>query len=241
MMSLNKISVWQNIWQQFKWKLTTYVNWVVTLIVIQLVLLLLTRASSGQGGFGINMVNVNEHMMSLDGLFIASVIAIFITSINIGNYFTVSDNFSIVTTRMTANISNILFLLFYSIVAALLAVSILYMFAGVKILFFSKASFEFILPITLKTLTIFVSFTWMVGAIGYCISAFYRVTKWSGVIVVALFIYSITQSKWPFVRSTYEFFSANNNALFEVKACTLACILFALAMLITDRLEVSRG
>ncbi len=128
-MSSNDIRMGDNIWQQTKWKLKAYNSGFTTVVVVQILFSLfflsvldgMTHLSTG------NMyMNLQVSIFSIDGVLMFSLIACLIVSLIMASQGAWHENMSVVTTRITATLSTVVYFIILSAVATLTAVSSFY-------------------------------------------------------------------------------------------------------------------
>ena len=241
MMSLNKVSPMQNIWQQLKWKFSAYSSTIYTVIIVQIIFaLLLFGNGTGMNGSGIGNVFVRQRFYSLDMMATVSVLSLFIIGWVLATNSIKQDNFSVVTTRKTAHISTVLFLICLSIITTVTSLSSLYIMVFARLIF---GDINFIMPATFingEAIILFVIMLIFASATGYFLSSLIVVSKWFMVGFVAA-VYYVWRSFVEHIGTVFDYFFATSTADFIIKAVFFSVLLFATAVAMKNAKEVQRG
>lgn len=239
MMYLNKISLLNNITSQVKWKMVTYSNILTLFIFVQIIFSLLFT-HSGMSGSGLNNMELREYIYSLDAVFMVSAVSALFIGFTLATKRLDHDNFSIPTTRFSANISTIIFLCIVSFFAAITAISTHYMTLFGKMLILD---YDIAIGAVFPNVTTFCAMCMIIlfaTAVGFFTGSVYKLSRilaiFLGVGSFVLFIRYV-----PTERSFFIWlFDKSYNALI-LKTFLLSFLLYSLACIITNRMEVRRG
>lgn len=241
MMSLNKASTMQNIWQQLKWKFSAYSSTIYTVIIVQIIFsLLLIDNGTGMEDGGIGNVFVRQRFYSLDMMATVSVLSLFIMGWMLATKSITQDNFSVVTTRKTAHISTVLFLLCLSVITTATSLSSLYIMVCARLVF---GDINFIMPATFingEAIILLVIMLIFASATGYFLSSLLVVSKWFVIGFVAA-VYYVWRSYVEHIGKVFDYFFATSTADFVIKAVFFSVLLFAAAVVMKNAKEVQRG
>ena len=239
MMSLNKVSATQNIFQQVKWKFSTMSTTFYSVILIQLIFMLLTFSGTGMSSSGFGGVSVEERFHSLDLLLIVSALTMILLGWMLATKGVTNYNFSVVTTRFTAHASTILFAICLCVVSTLTAFSSFYIVVFLRGLLID---IEMIMPssmVSAESFVLFMLILVLACAAGYFMGSLIYVSK--------LFILLLMFIAFYWTRSYIDNTSAIFNFYFETslmdfvwKAVVTAAVLFVGAIVVKNSKEVSR-
>lgn len=239
-MSLNNSSFSQIVIKQTKWKFLSYSQALLALVVIQIVFsILLSSGSGAMFGGGYNNISVTNRIYSLDGVLMVGSMWAFITAILFQTKAFRLDDYSVVTNRYTASIANSIVLVIYSFIGAIISTLTLYL-ASVVQLVFSSAEFVSgnIIISPLKFTVLFVII--LLGAsAGYFLSSSFQLSKWLGLLVIAVCIL-VVSSLDEQLLTVFLFFFKSGYPLFIVKGSIISVILLVASILLLSRKEVDR-
>lgn len=238
MMYLNKTSLMKNITSQVKWKMVTYSNVLTAFIFVQFIFSIIS-AHSVMSGSGLNNMRLIEYMYSLDVVFMVSAVSALFIGFTLAAKRLNNDNFSIPTTRFSANVSTIIFLCFVSFFATITAISTHYitLFGKVLVLDYDIAiGTVFPNVVTFFSLYMILLFA---TAVGFFIGSIYKLSK----IVTLIFGVSSFMLLMRYLTTEYSFFiwllDKSYNALI-LKTFILSVLLYSVSCIITNRMEVRR-
>ena len=244
-MSLNDVSMIQNVKKQVRWKLSSYSSVFMTIIAVQIMASLLFLNDTSQMSSGNAELRLEIRSYSLDVILMFSMITVFIISAMLASKHMMEENFSIVTTRLTASISTIVAQLIICVIAALTAVSSFYISTLVMRLNNSGVPFLVQTAVEMKTLFLFFSLLVVLSAAGFFVGSFLQMNKWIiaiiGVgVVIALFIYLVPSYE---INSSQdeEALAANTRVwLASLKCLSISAVIYAVTIYIRNEQEVSR-
>ncbi|MER1986497.1 MAG: hypothetical protein ABS948_11455 [Solibacillus sp.] len=240
MMSFVKPNAWQNIWQQFCWKLSIFSPVIYSIILIQALFTLLTFDGSGMRGGGNGVVSVYEKFYSLDFLLITGVMAFLLIGWQLATKKMVDENFTIVTTRLTAHASTSLFLVFLSAFSTITALSSLYILVALRGLIGKAEILMPLMPFHLNSTVVFFLVMLMAGAGGYLLGSLVYTSKLNivALIVIAFFF---VRNYVENVETLFNFYVKGTMLSFSMKALATTLILYAIAIFMKNRKEVRGG
>lgn len=121
-MSLSKANLMDVVKRQYVFKLKSYIQVFMTLVVLQLLAILFSFNGAGMMGSSNASVEVDIQFYSADIVVVFTMLWAFITAILITTKAYRNDDFAFVTNRLSSNLSNMIFLLTASILGATLAI-----------------------------------------------------------------------------------------------------------------------
>lgn len=238
MMYSNNISLVKNITSQVKWKMVTYSNILTALIFVQFIFSL-NSAHSSMRGSGLDSILVIQYIYSLDAVFMVSVISVLFIGITLAAKRLDHDNFSIPTTRFSANLSTIIFLGIVSFHATITAISTHYITLFGKMLILD---YDIILGNVFPDVTTFFSLYMILifaTAVGYFIGSIYKLSKVLAMIIgVSSFVFLLRYANTEYSFFIWLFDKSYN--VFILKISILSFLLYSLSCIITNRMEVRR-
>lgn len=236
-MSFVKPNAWQNIWQQFCWKLSIYSPVIYTVILMQALFTLLTFDGSGMSGGGNGVLSMYEKFYSLDFLFITGVLMFMMIGWQLATKKMIDENFTIPTTRMTAHISTALFLIFVSALSTVTALSSLYIIVALRGVIGDVSILIPLMPFHWSSAVVFFSVMIMAGAGGYMVGSLVYTSKLFIVaLVVAVFLFG--RNYVDNVERLFTFYVEGTMLAFCVKAIVTTLLLYAVAIFVKNHKEV---
>ncbi|MGE7692117.1 hypothetical protein ACQKMI_23330 [Lysinibacillus sp. NPDC097214] len=241
MQSLTNISLKTIVKKQVKWKAQLYISALSSLVIIQIIFgVLLSRSGSSTTGLLRGNLDVRFSTYSLDMFLIVSAIWAFI----VGLLFTTKayriDDLSVISSRISSTIANILVMIIYSFIAVFIMISTYYL-QVLGILLVEKKSFVidslFISP---STFILCFSSICLFSAIGLLFG-----TSFKGPVVIKIFL-----STFILFSFIYIFMALNSinisplmmlpNLMISVLYLLAALLCFSLTIWIANKSEVSR-
>ena len=244
-MSLNDVSVVQNVKKQVRWKLSSYSSVFMTIIAVQIMASLLTLNGTSHMGSGNAELKVEISVYSLDSMLIFSMITVFIISAMLAGKHMVEENFSIITTRPTASISTIVVQLIICVVTTCTALSSFYIFVVIMRLRQPEQQFLLQTAVEMKTLFLFFSLLVVLSAAGFFVGSFLQMNRWviaiiGGGVVIALFIYLVPSYETTRLQDE-EAIATNATVWFtSLKCLVMSAVIYAVTIYIRNQQEVSR-
>lgn len=238
MMFLEHNSSVQNVWQQLKWKIHIHQSKMIALLFIQILFTLLLGGTSIQYEMDIGTISGTYYTPSVDLYAVASTIFIFIISLFTATRGNVAENYSIPTTRFLANVSNSLYLLFVSVVTAIVSYSSLYIVSTYQILL--SAGDVLIHTADLFSLAHFIGFVCFmlfVSSAGYLLGCLFQIRTWLGALAVVV-CWGALQIQLPFIEQLYLAIVQGGILLFILKCMLISVGLYAIAFVAVSNLEV---
>lgn len=244
-MSLSNVSMMQNVKDQVRWKLSSYSSIFMTIIAVQIIASLLFFGGSGQSSSGNDMLRVTMINYSLDSVLMFSMITLFIISAMLASKQMTEENFSIVTTRLTASISTVVAQLIICLIATCTAFSSFYIFAVVLRVTKSEEQFLVQTAVEAKILFLFFSLLVVLSAAGFFVGSFLQMNRWImaiiGLVVIISLILYLTPSYQTISPQDVETISANTEIwLTSLKCLAASAVIYAVTIYIRNQQEVSR-
>ncbi len=242
-MSLNSPGLGGLVWNQFIYKLQAYSGIFLTMVIVQLFAFLF--GNSGMMGMGSGNVSINIHFYSADTVFMLTMVWMFISSILLTTRAYKEDDFVFVTSRLSSNLSNILFLVAASLIGAVTVLLSGFLVRTVTYLFSSENFVSAGMPAGAGELfsgmaAIFL-YLLLFGGVGYLIGSIVQLHRGLIVVVpvvlVGGFIFGIDQERF-FEQIRLFFFAEHSFFPFLLKTLLTTGLLFLCSILISLRKEV---
>jgi hypothetical protein len=249
MMSLTRTSLMEVVQRQYLFKLKSYSQVFMTLVVLQVLAMLFSFNGVGMMGSSSASVEVDIQFYSADIVVGFTMLWAFITAILITTKAYRNDDFAFVTNRLSSNLSNLFFLLTASILGGILAILSSYL---IKVIMYFLGR-QFInsvnvmdFPVDLLigiTATIF--YVLLASALGYFIGTLVQLNKIFVVFIPVLFFGSLfigeVSGKGEFVNAVFEFiFNEPSLLVFIGKIIVTAGLLFGSTFVLSNRMEVKQ-
>ena len=244
-MSLNDVSVVQNVKKQVRWKLSSYSSVFMTIIAVQIMASLFTLNGTSYMSSGNDELRVEVSSYSLDSILMFSMVTVFIVSTMLASKHMVEENFSIVTTRLTASLSTIVAQLIICVITTCTALSSFYIFAFIMRLRKSEEPFLLQTAVEVKTLLLFFSLLVVLSAAGFFVGSFLQTNRWiiaiiGVVVIIGLFSY-LVPSYETISSQDEEAIAANAKVwLTSLKCLGISAVIYAITIFIRNEQEVSR-
>ena len=241
-MSLNDVSIMQNVKKQVWWKLSSYSSVFMTIIAVQIMASLLTLNGTSHMSSGTDELRGEVSSYSLDSILMFSMVTVFIISSMLASKHMMEENFSIVTTRLTASISTVVAQLIICVIATCTALSSFYIFTLVMRMRNSEEQFLVQMAVEVETLFLFFSLLVVLSAAGFLVGSFLQMNRWiiaiiGVVVIIGLFIYLVP---------SYETISSQDEEaiariwLTSLKCLGISTVIYAVTIYIRNQQEVSR-
>ncbi|MFJ7731959.1 hypothetical protein ACIQXF_08700 [Lysinibacillus sp. NPDC097231] len=241
MQSLNNISLKTIIIKQVKWKAKLYISALSSLVIVQIIFGILTSSSgSGSSGHGQGNLDVQFSIYSLDMFLIVSAIWAFIVAFLFTTKAYRIDDLSVISSRTSSAMANILVMIIYSFIAVIIMISTYYLqILGISLV--EKKSFVIdTLFISPSLFILCFSNICLFSAIGLLFG-----TSFKGPVVIKIFL-----STFILFSFIYIFMATNSinirplimqpNLMISVLYLLVATLCFSLTIWIANKSEVSR-
>lgn len=241
-MSLNRPGLGGLVWNQFIFKLQAYSGIFLTMVIVQLFAHLFDN--SGMMGMGSGNVSINIHFYSADTVFMLTVIWMFISAILITTRAYREDDFTFVTSRLSSNLSNILFLVAASLAGAITVILSGFLVRTVTFLFSNENFVSAGIPASAGDLFSGMGATFLYlllfGGVGYLIGSIVQLHRGFIVVVPAVliggFILGIQQENF-FEQVGLFFFAERSFFPFLLKTLLTTGLLFLCAIFVSLQKE----
>lgn len=245
-MSLKEVSLKSLALKQYAFKVKGYSNLFYGLLIAQILGLLFSLGGVMTQGFGsgINGLTITVKAYSADFIIVFSIFWVMITAATIANKTYRNMEFSLITHRLSSNLSNIGFLLTASIFAgitvslsgALLRMIGYFMFDHTQILFkgflLSPDNLLFEMVVTSLCLILFSSIGYFGGTLVELNKSFY--------IIIPVLTAGFLKVYGQYLTKIYLSFFNSTLLLFTFKILILSILLFGLSSFISNRMEVRK-
>lgn len=195
---------------------------------------------TGMSGGGNGVLSVYEKFYSMDFLLITGVLMFIMIGWQLASKKMVDENFTIPTTRLTANISTSLFLVFLSALSTITALSSLYLLVAIRGLVGDVEVMMPLMPFHVKSTCIFFFVMLMASAIGYLLGSLVYTSKLY-IIALIIIVVFIQQNYSASIEGLFRFYVDGTMLAFTLKAIMTTVLLYTLAIVVKNRKEVRGG
>lgn len=247
MMSLTTLSTGNLVKKQFQYKMKAYIGVFGSLMVIQILAILFSLGGgSGMSGGGTYALSVNIRYYSADMVIAFTMLWAFISAILVTTKAYREDDFTFVTNRITANLSNIAFLGIASIIGGITAILSGFL---LKTLMYYILDYGQIIGISttpgiqefMVGLFATVMLVFLCSSLGYLVGTLVQLSKLFIVVLpVVIFGFEITSSIYPLIPIGEFYFQEQSFIVFLVKILITIAILFSVTGILSNRMEVRR-
>ncbi|MGE7673558.1 hypothetical protein ACQKMV_08280 [Lysinibacillus sp. NPDC094403] len=242
MQSLTNISLKTIVQKQVKWKAKLYISALSSLVIVQIIFGVLTSGSGNAStGHGRGNLNIQFSIYSIDTFLIVTAVWAFIVALLFTTKAYRTDDLSVISSRTSSAIANIIVMIIYSFIAVIIMISTYYLQVVLGISLVEKKSFVienlFISP---STLLLCFSSICLFGAIGLLLG-----TSYKGPVIIKIFV-----SMFMLLGLILIFMSPGSinllpiimlsNLMISVIYLLVALLCFSLTIWIADKSEVSR-
>ncbi|MUV38308.1 hypothetical protein JNUCC1_02146 [Lentibacillus sp. JNUCC-1] len=248
-MSSNKVTMGQVVWKQYRYKLKAYHQVFTSLVVLQLMALLFSSgpvSSSGGGGYGM-YVSLNSY--TGDVILIFTFLWVTINAITMMTRAYREDDFLFVTNHTSQHIANILFLITASVIGAVTATLVNYLYRILTFYLTEKDNFigmiDDVSPVLDPLIGILGAtfYLLMFGALGYLIGSMVQLHRVFIFLLPVLFVGALFFDEWTIDTSVigeiFIFYAGETNLLlFILKTAITAVVLFTGAFFLLGKKEV---
>lgn len=243
LMEVNRISVLAN---QLRYKLKSYIDVFATLVILQLLGVLLSFDGSAMSSYSGYAIEMDAHYYSADIVMGLTIVWGFVVSLLLATKAYREDDFAFVANRMTSHFSSIIFIGIASVVGGMTAILsgfllqvLMYYGIGYQDVLVSGGLTE---PFYILTgMGGAVLFIFLFSSIGYFVGMLAQL-HWVMVIVVPAAFIAVTimlnLNVMPWLGAF--FFQESSFPVFLTKIVLATAVLFTVAGLISNRLEVKR-
>ena len=245
-MSLNKVAITEVVKKQFRYKLKANVGVFTSLVILQIIGLLFALGGNGGGSHHIAEVEISYTLYSIYNtiVFITLWALIHATLMTKKN---TEDTFSFVANNLTKDLSNIVFLTFASIIAAILTVLsafslrvIVHFFIGEDLL--SRTTYTLTGGEVLSAIIVMTFILLFVCDIGYFLGTVSRLhsllPRLLPVVIIGGFI-GLERMNPGWIETIISFYYQESNLfLYLLKMMLTLIILFSFSIFLSSRTEV---
>lgn len=250
MMYSTEVNIWSVTRKQYIYKLHALFGAFGTLTAVQILAFIFSFGGTGSLGVSYSGISVTVQYYSSDGIFLFTLIWAFITGITI-NYRSYRDaEFFFVTNRLVSNLSNIAFLLTASLAAGVttvllgstLKLSLYLTTANGHIIDTANIALppgELLIGILVAALS-----AALLSCFGYVVGMLVQLSKLFIIVLPVLFFgFSNLENMtgYGFLSSAFKFYGGETSLLlFSLKVILTLVLLYALTILMSNRMEVRR-
>ncbi|MFF2177941.1 hypothetical protein ACFVT8_15995 [Lysinibacillus sp. NPDC058147] len=240
MQSLTNISLKTIVKKQVKWKAKLYISALSSLVIVQIIFAVLTYGSgNASSGHGRENLDVRFSIYSLDMFLIVTAIWAFIIAILFTTKAYRIDDLSVISSRTSSAIANILVMIIYSFIAVIIMISTYYLQVVIGNSLVEKKSFVienlFISP---STLLLCFSSICLLGAIGLLLGTCF---KGPGMVKIFVFTFILFCLIYMLLASiNLSPLLMLSNLMISVIYLLVALLCFILTIWIANKSEVSR-
>lgn len=249
MMYLTKVSLWDVVKKQFRFKLKSFRGVFTSLMILQVMAILFSLGGEGGGGGSSDTFSYDVKDYSGNIIIAFMMIWAFISAIVVTTRAYRFDDYAFVSNRVSSHIANILFLGLASVIGG-----ITFMLASqsLKLAVFFLKDREFLVsqPLTLlqmaEGLAATILYLFLFTAIGYLVGMLVQRSKIFMIIIPGLFFGSLFLNVFLGSESTFVidigqiFASETNFLLFTLKVLLASSIAFGISAWISNSMEVRK-
>ncbi|MFJ7738202.1 hypothetical protein ACIQ2D_17950 [Lysinibacillus sp. NPDC097287] len=240
MQSLTNITLKTIVQKQVKWKAKLYLSALSTLVILQIIFcLLLFDSGSGSSGHGRGNLDVQFSIYSLDIFLMVSAFWAFISATLFTTKAFRTDDLSVISSRTSSAIANMIVIILYSLIAVAIMVASLYL---QLIVVLSWKESPFILDdliVSPTMLMVCFSIICLFGALGLLLGNCYKGTATIKVFTTIFLILSLFLLSSKSVDLSWLLMLPN--LLISLVVLVVAALCFTLAIWIASKSEVSRS
>ena len=241
MQSLTKVTLKTIVQKQVKWKAKLYLSALGSLITLQVLFgLLFFDSGSGSSGYGRGNLNVQFSIYSLDLFLMLTAFWALITATLFTTKTFRTDDLSVISSRTSSAIANMIVLILYSLVAVIIMVSTLYLQLIVVLTRKENPLILDQLIVSPSLLMMCFSIICLFGAIGLLLGNCYKGTATIKVFTTIFLVMSILLIFFsPQSINLASLFLLPNSMIILI-LLSIAALCFALAIWVASKSEVSR-
>lgn len=239
MQSLTKVTLKTVVLKQVKWKAKLYLSALSTLIIVQMIFGFLLF-DSGSGSSGRGNLNVQFSIYSLDTFLMISALWAFISATLFTTKAFRIDDLSVISSRTSSALANIIVIILYSLIAVIIMVSSLYL-QLIAVLSWKDNPLildHFIVSPTI--LMVCFSIICLFSAIGLLLGNCYKGPATVKVFTTILLVIGILIFNFSSQSIDLRGLLMLPNILMSLVLLSVAALCFALAIWIASKSEVSR-
>ena len=249
MMYLTKVSLWDVVKKQFRFKMKSYRGMFTSLMMLQIIGILFSLGGEGGGGGGSDTFSYDMNYYSGNIILAFMMIWAFISAIVVTTQAYRFDDYSFVANRLSSHLSNILFLGWASVIGG---VSFVLASQSLKlaILFQKDRGFIESQPITMpqmaEGLAATILYLFLFTALGYLVGMLVQRNKAFIIILPALLFGSLFLNVFLASESTLVidigqiFVRETSILLFMLKVLLTSALAYAISVWISNSLEVRK-
>ena len=249
MMYLTKVSLWDVVKKQFRFKMKSYRGMFTSLMMLQIIGILFSLGGEGGGGGGSDTFSYDMNYYSGNIILAFMMIWAFISAIVVTTQAYRFDDYSFVANRLSSHLSNILFLGWASVIGG---VSFVLASQSLKLAILFQKDREFIesQPITMpqmaEGLAATILYLFLFTALGYLVGMLVQRNKAFIIILPALLFGSLFLNVFLASESTLVidigqiFVRETSILLFMLKVLLTSALAYAISVWISNSLEVRK-
>ncbi len=249
MMYLTKVSLWDVVKKQFRFKMKSYRGMFTSLMMLQIIGILFSLGGEGGGGGGSETFSYDMNYYSGNIILAFMMIWAFISAIVVTTQAYRFDDYSFVANRLSSHLSNILFLGWASVIGG---VTFVLASQSLKLAILFQKDREFIesQPITMlqmaEGLTATILYLFLFTALGYLVGMLVQRNKAFIIILPALFFGSLFLNVFLASESTLVidigqiFVRETSFLLFMLKVLLTSALAYAISVWVSNSLEVRK-
>lgn len=237
-MSLTETSLSQITVKQYRYKWNSFFGIFTSLFITQIVGIFFSLGSSSGGGSSSDFLSVNIAYFSGDIIigftFIWAIIVAILLTTKAYRY----EDFTFVTNRLSSSISNILFLITASLVGGITTslasvtykLIIVFSYYDKELIYAPTSVGELLMGMVVTTLYMF-----LFMSVGYLVGMIGQIHKLFMFVFPPLLLFLVFRNDGEVVNI---FISESSFLLFFIKAISVSILFFAIAILLSNRMEV---
>lgn len=249
MMYLTKVSLWDVVKKQFRFKLKSFRGMFTSLMILQVMAILFSLGGEGGGGGGSDTFSYDMKFYSGNIIIAFMMIWAFISAIVVTTQAYRYDDYTFVANRLSSHLANILFLGWASVIGG---ITFVLASQSLKLTVFFLKDREFIesQPMTVlqmaEGLAATILYLFLFTAIGYLVGILVQKNRvfiiiLSGLLFGSLFLNVLLASESTLVIDIGQFFVRETSfLLFTLKVLLASALAYAISAWISNSLEVRK-
>ena len=245
-MSLSEVNLLSVVRKQYLYKLKAFSTSIYSLMIVQLLGLLISLGGVGSTSFHTDNIGVSIKYYSASLIIVSSFLWVFVKAFWLPAKNYKSIDFTLVTNRLSSNLSNIGVLLtacIYTGFTATLAGPILRVILYLSTDHSSIVAEGFAIVVSELILGIIVSFLYMVllGSIGYFLGTLTQINSFFAILLPVAFLGLVWTGRVKIIENMFQFFASETSLIMlAFKMILTSVVLLGVSIILTNRMEVAR-
>jgi hypothetical protein len=241
-MSLTEVKLSNLVQKQVKYKLQSYLGVFSSLMATQVLAMIFSAGGYGSSTTGTGGVDISVHLYAGNLIIIFTLVWAFASAIQLTTKGYRYEDFTFVTNRLSSNLSNIIFLLAMCFIGGLTVMMSSTFLRLIGLFIFQDNVIGFLVPLDEWMIGVLSTslYLFLIASIGYLVGMLGQIHKIFYFIIIGLSLFILYQGL-DILSKIYVFFAEESSLfIFAAKVFSVSAILLLAAVLISNRLEVSK-